>query len=123
MTSIPKTTTGAGGEKAAARFLEEKGYKVVERNFEVAGSEVDLIALKGDTLVFVEVKTRGTDDFGLPEEFVDRRKRNRIIRAARIYRATEEYINCFIRFDIIAVLYQQGDIIITHIEHAFEHNG
>ena len=112
--------TGAGGEREAARFLEENGYEILERNYRVAGSEVDLIAKKDDVLCFVEVKTRGSDDYGMPEEFVDRRKRQKIIRAARIYAAQDKFQEFYIRFDIIALLYQEDDRIINHIQHAFE---
>jgi len=112
--------SGREGEKAAARFLEKNGYKILEYNYRVSGSEVDLIAAKDDTICFVEVKTRGTDDFGLPEEFVDRRKRAKIIRAAKIYSSSEKFIDFYVRFDIIAVLYRDGKVRINHIEHAFE---
>ena len=116
--------TGPAGEREAARFLEQKGYKILEKNFQAAGSEVDLIALKEDTLCFIEVKTRGSNKYGMPEEFVDRRKRRRIIRAAKIYAAREEFQDLYIRFDIISLLYKAGDgepgNRINHIRHAFE---
>ncbi len=117
-----KTTTEAGalGEEAAARYLEQNGYEILKQNYRVAGSEVDLIALKGETVCFVEVKTRGTDDFGLPEEFVDERKRRKIIRAARIYTGNKKYENHFVRFDIVSVLHNGKGYVIRHIQHAFE---
>jgi putative endonuclease len=117
---IEKSLSGKAGERAAARYLEKKGYEILKKNYRVSGSEVDLIAKKDDTVCFVEVKTRGSDDYGLPEEFVDRRKRNKIIRAARIFTADEKYIDLYVRFDIISVIYQDGDININHIQHAFE---
>lgn len=114
------TSVGFKAEQAAARYLESQGYEILENNYRVSGSEVDLIALKGDTICFIEVKARGTDDFGMPEEFVDRFKRRRIIRAAKIYTANEKYYDCFVRFDIISILLKTDDIEINHIEHAFE---
>jgi len=117
---VEKSLSGKAGERAAARYLEKKGYKILENNYRVSGSEVDLIAKKDDTVCFVEVKTRSSDDHGLPEEFVDRRKRNKIIRAARIFTADEKYIELYVRFDIISVIYRDGDIKINHIQHAFE---
>lgn len=117
---IGKAKSGSEGEKAAAQYLEKNGYEILENNYRVSGSEVDLIAKKDDTLCFVEVKTRGSDDFGLPEEFVDRRKRSKIIRAAKIFTATKKYVDFYVRFDIIAVLYSEGKIAINHIQHAFE---
>ncbi|MCP5047799.1 MAG: YraN family protein [bacterium] len=120
---VEKTLVGSAGERAAARFLQKKGYKILEQNYRVSGSEVDVIASKDDDLCFIEVKTRGSDDYGLPEEFVDDRKRRKIIRAAKIYSASEKYVDYYIRFDIISILYKQDDIIINHIEHAFEERG
>jgi putative endonuclease len=114
------TGIGADGEKAAARFLVDNGYQVLENNYRVSGSEVDLIACKDDTLCFVEVKTRGTDDYGLPEEFVDHWKRRKIIRAAKIFSAEEKFQQLYIRFDIIAIIYKDNDLVINHIQHAFE---
>jgi len=80
-----KSLVGPRGEAAAARYLEKNGYEIVEKNYRKFGTEVDLIAKKDETLCFIEVKTRGSDDYGLPEEFVDRRKRRKIIRAARVF--------------------------------------
>ena len=121
---IMKSTSGVEGERAAAWYLEKNGYKILKRNYRVAGSEVDIIAQKGETLCFVEVKTRGSDDYGLPEEFVDERKRRKIIRAAKIYSNQKIYENFYVRFDIISVL-PGGDgldsgIKINHIQYAFE---
>jgi putative endonuclease len=119
-----RSLSGTGGEKAAARYLEKRGYKILEKNYRAAGSEVDIIAQKDETLCFVEVKTRGSDDYGLPEEFVDERKRRKIIRAAKIYSGQKMYEDFYVRFDIISVLPEgEGldfDIKINHIQHAFE---
>lgn len=111
---------GSLGEEAAARYLETNGYEILEQNYRVAGSEVDLIALTGETLCFIEVKTRGSDDFGLPEEFVDERKRRKIIRAAKVYTGKRKYANHYVRFDIVSLLYKGKEYEINHIQHAFE---
>ena len=115
-----KSLSGKAGEKAAAKDLEKKGYEILESNYRVSGCEVDLIAKKNDTICFVEVKTRSSDDYGLPEEFVNWRKRRKIIRVAKIYTANKKYINLYVRFDIIAVIYKGSDIKINHICHAFD---
>jgi putative endonuclease len=119
-----KSLSGVDGERVAAWYLEKNGYKILKKNYRVAGSEVDLIAQTGETLCFVEVKTRGSDDYGLPEEFVDERKRRKIIRAAKIYSNQEIYENFYVRFDIISVLPggegPNSGIKINHIKHAFE---
>lgn len=82
--------------------------------------EIDLLAVKGDCLCLVEVKTRKTSDFGFPEEFVDRKKQIRLIRAAKLLSARKAYRDMRIRFDIISVLYRDQDIEINHIKNAFE---
>ena len=94
---------GRRGERAAERYLRRNGYRIVARNFRAAGAEIDLVAIDGETLVFVEVKTRSSRAAGAPEEAVDERKQKQMRRAAeafaRRYRADEIEM----RFDIIAV--------------------
>jgi putative endonuclease len=119
---MSKRELGRAGEKAAAKALKRAGYKVVERNFACKGGEIDLIAKDKNTLVFVEVKTRSSDEFAPPELAVNLRKRTRIIRAARFYlqRNGLDDVNC--RFDIVSVLWRPG-LRKPHIEilpNAFE---
>ncbi|MCR4324789.1 MAG: YraN family protein [Candidatus Curtissbacteria bacterium] len=64
------TNIGKIGEDAAVKFLQKNGYKIIEHNFRIRGGEIDIIAKDGKTLVYVEVKTRSTSAFGLPEEAV-----------------------------------------------------
>lgn len=115
-----KASAGKEGEAAAARYLEKRGYKIVKQNYRTCGVEIDLVARKGDTLCFVEVKTRKTDHFGMPEEFVDQRKRRKIIRGARVFSAGKKYADMWIRFDILSVSYENGRFSVRHIEDAFE---
>lgn len=75
---------GRRGERAAEKYLRRHGYRIVTRNFRAAGAEIDLIAMDGDTLVFVEVKTRRNRAAGAPEEAVDARKQSRMRRAAEV---------------------------------------
>jgi putative endonuclease len=94
--------TGKKGEDLATEFLEDNGYHILRRNYTFRRCEIDIIALRGDWLLFVEVKTRSSLKFGHPEEFVDGAK------AARIMHAAEEFIYSLnwhghIRFDIISV--------------------
>ena len=112
--------SGKGGETAAARYLEKKGYEILNRNYRTCGAEIDVIVKKGETLCFVEVKTRRSGDFGFPEEFVDFRKRRKIIRAARVFSGRRKYAGMKIRFDIISVVYDGRKVKIDHIENAFE---
>jgi putative endonuclease len=94
---------GPAGEKAAARHLRSHGYRILARNFRAAGAEVDLVALDGETLVFVEVKTRMGGSRGTPQEAVDQRKQERIRRAGAIFAARNRAHGRSIRFDVIAV--------------------
>ena len=106
---------GAKGEKLAARFLKRGGYKILARNFRCPFGEVDIIALKGDVVAFVEVKRRLTDVFGAPSEAVGAERQARYINAARFYFAGRE-MDCTVRFDVIEV---EGSEI-NHIVSAFE---
>jgi len=115
-----KTSIGAGGEQAAVDYLQKNGYEILKKNYRTCGVEIDLVAKKDDTVCFIEVKTRGSEDFGLPEEYVDFRKRKRIIRGARVFLARKTYADARVRFDIISVVHQGKNPTIHHIEDAFE---
>jgi putative endonuclease len=113
--------TGRQGEDVAAEFLQQNGYRIQARNFRAGHSEVDLIAWSpgGQALVFVEVKTRALDQFGGPEEAVNRKKQDQIARAAGAYMESIGY-EAEIRFDIVAVLLRAGRVMqIRHAEDAF----
>jgi len=83
--------TGKLGEEIAARFLEKKGYKITARNFKTKYSEIDLIARRKDILVFVEVRARAGEDFGTPEETINREKKRRLKRAAQAFAAFNKW--------------------------------
>ena len=109
---------GETGEQMAARYLEEQGYVILERHYRKDHKEVDIIALDHDELVVVEVKTRSADTLFAPEQAVDHRKRQNIIRVANNYvrrtRRTEP-----LRFDIIAIVGSGAEAKIKHIKNAF----
>ena len=94
---------GRRGERAAEKYLRRNGYRIVERNFRAAGAEIDIVAMDGDTLVFVEVKTRRSLDAGAPEEAVDERKQKQIRRAAEMFAARYRAEDVTMRFDIVAI--------------------
>ncbi len=113
-----KRTTGADKEALAAKYLQGKGYFIIQTNYRVRQAEIDIVARDGATIVFVEVKYRSSLVNGNPLEAVDYRKQRQISKAALFY-MTESKIstdNTSIRFDVIGIL---GDEI-THIENAFE---
>jgi len=85
MTKIFNRKIGKEGEEIAADSLKEKGYKILENNYRTKFGEIDLIALKGNTLVFVEVKLKQTEDFGTPEEMVGAAKLSQVQRMAEFY--------------------------------------
>ncbi|MGG8496419.1 YraN family protein [Tenacibaculum sp. TC6] len=111
---------GKKGEEQAKGFLVQKGYRILETNYRYQKAEIDIIAQKEDTLVVVEVKTRSTDYYGNPEDFVNTKKIKLLVAAAHKY-IEERDIDVEVRFDIIAILQKNGKLLIEHIEDAFLH--
>jgi putative endonuclease len=99
-----KRARGIRGEDLAVTYLKKKGYKVIERNYRCQWGEIDLIARHKGTLIFVEIKSRSSSDFGLPQDAVDRFKQEKLIQAAKAYMA-EHHVKETIpaRFDVVAV--------------------
>jgi len=110
---------GALGEEAAAELLRSQGYRIVAKNHRCRRGEVDLVAERGDLLVFVEVRTRRSSIFGAPEETVDARKQRRVIAAARDYLARWRGPERGARFDVVAVVDSPRGPQLTHFENAF----
>ena len=110
---------GSGGERAAADFLIARGYHILERNFRCRGGEVDLIALDGSVLVFIEVKVRRTLARGAPIEAVTPVKQARVRRAAQEYLTFCGRVFGRIRFDVIAVMKSAKTTDITHLKASF----
>jgi putative endonuclease len=94
---------GALGERHAARALRAKGYVLLEANFRAPHGELDLIVRDGDTLVFVEVRTRSTD-FQTPLSTIDAHKGRIVARTARYYRRVRRLPECYCRYDVVEVL-------------------
>jgi putative endonuclease len=109
---------GKKGEHLAIDFLIEKGYKIVEKNYRFQKAEIDIIAQKEDALVAVEVKTRSTNYFGNPEDFVNPKKIKLLTKAMNNY-VTERDLDVEVRFDIIAVTKIASDYKIEHLKDAF----
>jgi len=109
---------GQRGEKVAQSFLHEKGYKILHVNWRNRKSEIDIIAMDGDILVFVEVKTRQTNHFGDPENAVDYKKQKRLIHAANAY-VLKNRIENDARFDIVSILIEKNATVINHYADAF----
>jgi putative endonuclease len=115
---IDKIKRGNDGEQLAADFLVQKGFEIVKRNYRYKHSEIDLIIRKANWLIFVEVKTRSSYDFGYPEEFVDYKKVRKILEGADHYTYKNDWEGN-VRYDIVSVRLGNGDPEIVHIEDAF----
>lgn len=113
---------GWRGEKLASRFLRSHGYKVLYRNFKDRhGGEIDLVCRDGDTLVFVEVKTRRGEEFGRPIEAVNRQKQLRVSKGGLAWLRLLDNPEITFRFDVVEVLLpEEGDPSCELIQSAFE---
>ncbi len=105
---------GKRGEDEALRVLKKNGYRILERNYRCRYGEVDLIARDGDTIVFVEVKTRGSDRFGSPMHSVDFRKQKHIISVSNTYLVHYGLTDSAVRFDVVSIEIR-GDRYSTEI--------
>jgi putative endonuclease len=103
LAGLDRMALGRRGERIAERHLRRRGYRILERNFCAAGAEIDLVALDGDTLVFVEVKTRRTAASGTPAESVHPLKQSRLRRAAEMYALSRHAQDRAMRFDVVEV--------------------
>lgn len=113
--------TGKFGEQHAAVFLKQNGYTVIERNYRQRCGEIDIIAKDGETLVFIEVKTRRTTGFGSPFEAITTRKKRQIARTAQDYLCRKKLTNKPARFDVIGiVLLKEQKPHIEIIKNAFD---
>lgn len=110
--------TGKDGEKVAREFLLEKGYEVLEQNYRYKRAEIDLIARKGDVIIFVEVKTRTKKSFELPEDSITLKKQRLMAITASEY-LYQKGLDMEIRFDIISIIMTDRPVEIMHFEDAF----
>lgn len=123
MGAADRRDLAARGEELAARRLVALGYEIVARNFTCPVGEADIVAREGKTLVFVEVKTRRSRGFGLPEEAVDWRKRAKLRQVARWYLGAHRCGEVPVRFDVVAVVLREGEEEIRVIPGAFDGEG
>jgi putative endonuclease len=115
---------GDRGERAAARYLKRQGYRILARQSRSRIGEIDLIALDGQTVVFVEVKTRASQAAGHPAEAVTFAKRKQLTRTALAWLKRRNLLECSCRFDVVAITWQDGHPpTIEHFKNAFEPAG
>ncbi len=121
-----KNDLGAQGENIAVRYLQNKGYRIVARNYRTRFGEIDIIAEQGPDLVFVEVKTRASGLFGSPLDSVDVNKQKQLSRVALDYMSRKSCQNRPARFDVVAILLKnrgfsrEGDVAVELVRNAFD---
>jgi putative endonuclease len=124
--SFPKKELGAKGEGIAVRFLKDRGYKIVERNYRIRLGEIDIIAEQGGDLVFIEVKTRTGLSYGTPFESVTMQKQKQLSKVALEYLSKQDDHNRAARFDVIGIKLKEGcdrsslDADIELLQNAFD---
>jgi putative endonuclease len=111
---------GKLGEELAVEFLRKGGYEILETNWTFQKAEVDIIAQKENTLAIVEVKTRSSLDFGLPQDFVKPKKIQLLVKAVNEY-VVSKNLDIEVRFDIIAIHKDGKSYVIEHLKDAFYH--
>jgi putative endonuclease len=113
-------STGNEAEKAAAGYLRQKGYKILERNYSTVIGEIDIVALDGDVLCFIEVRSRSSKDYGGALQALSRKKQRRVTRAALAYIKAKRLEEVEMRFDFAAVeVCPDGATSIELIKNAF----
>ena len=120
---VTNQSLGRAGEDAAVSFLKGRGYRILKRNFKCRLGEVDIIARDGETYCFVEVKTRNSDKFGLPQEAVSNSKQRQISKAALAYLKDNNLLNEKARFDVVSILFSDKEPKPDLIKNAFELGG
>ena len=114
------TQFGQEGEAIAVRYLKKSGYKILEKNYRNKLGEIDIVAKDRDTLVFVEVKTRHSDQYGHPKWAVTPRKQRKISMVALYYIKENQQSNRKARFDVVTVLDRLEKPVVEIIKNAFE---
>ncbi len=109
---------GKLGEEMAVAFLQKNGYTILETNWIFQKAEIDIIAKKENVLAIVEVKTRSSIDFGLPQDFVKPKKIQLLVKAVNEYVVRND-LDLNVRFDIIAIHKENGTYKMEHLEDAF----
>ncbi|WP_338408394.1 YraN family protein [uncultured Flavobacterium sp.] len=111
---------GKLGEELAVEFLRKNSYEILETNWTFQKAEIDIIAKKENTLAIVEVKTRSSLEFGLPQDFVKPKKIQLLVKAVNEY-VVSNNLDVEVRFDIIAIHKEGKSLVIEHLVDAFYH--
>ena len=124
---------GRRGEDAAARYLKRQGYRIIARRERILRGDIDIIALDGRTVVFVEVRSRSDTSHGHPVETIDQRKQRRLVDLANAYIRRQRLEDCSVRIDVVTVTFEQPPPsrgwqlwpqrpkpLVEHFQNAFE---
>ena len=103
MKVMDRPEVGRLGEKAARKFLRKRGYRIRETGFRCPHGEIDIVARQKDYLVFVEVRTKSSLDFGTPEESITQAKKKKLIASALTYTSTHQKLPALWRIDVVAI--------------------
>jgi putative endonuclease len=120
MKSSGRMRTGKRGEDIACAYLKRRGYRIVERNYKCPLGELDIMARDGDAIVFVEVKSRKSEEFGDPQLAVGLEKQKKVSRMSLTYLKEKHLYPCNARFDVVAIKMLPDGITIELIQNAFE---
>jgi putative endonuclease len=118
--AVDRQGYGSEAEAAAARFLEERGYRIRSRNFRCRYGELDIVAEHGDTVCFVEVRMRSTAVWGDPSHTVSFAKQRRVVKAALHYLFAYDLRERMMRFDVVSVVGHGEKASVEHIPNAFD---
>ena len=120
MSEKSKRDIGKEGENIAANYLTEKGFEIIERNYQYGHGEIDIVARDKDYLVFVEVKTRLNLEYGEPEYAINPKKIKQIKKMVELYLFDKEIEEASCRFDVVAILFKdESNPKINYYENAF----
>ncbi len=118
--SLMRMRTGKRGEDLAAAYLAEAGYRIIERNYRCIFGEIDIVAEEGETLIFIEVKSRRSEAYGDPQLAVGHQKQKKISRIAMHYLEEKRLRQRLARFDVVAVKLLSSGHKIEIIRNAFD---
>jgi putative endonuclease len=114
-----KQRLGKSGEDLAVSFLKKNGFEILERNYRFGHKEIDIIGKDENTIVFIEVKTGRSKNFGAPQERVNLKKQKSMIEVAQDYIQKNDLRDFDFRFDVVAIEFEKGNRKIEHIKNAF----
>ena len=118
--SKAKLARGKAGEELAVGFLRQQGYNVCSRNYRTKLGEIDIVARDNDTVVFIEVKTRSSDNKGTGQEAISGRKQRSMAKAALVFLKEKKLMSSPARFDVVSIMYNDLEPGIEILKNAFE---